>query len=137
MRAVFMWMKKRCKSAAGPISLSADGKSFISCYCHSCSIFSYFSCFLYIYKHNYGTIVLGNEGCQEVSGLGILFRTNVYIFSDSLHEPQNTRSDHSLKLLDLLPHMNIFTRYSRTLIRGQSHATLALSYMWLLRRSIF
>jgi len=90
MRAVLMWMNKteKCKSAPGPISLSACGKSFISyvsvTYILYCLVLSCLSCFLYIYKHNYGAIVLGREGCHEVLGLQILFWTKVYIFSDSL-----------------------------------------------------
>ena len=58
------------KAQQAPISLSAGGRSFISCatvthvlYCFGLSDFSGF---LYIYKHNYGAIVLGREGCCEV-----------------------------------------------------------------------
>ena len=51
--------------AVSPISLSVGGKSFISSvpviHVLSCLVLSCFSCIFYIYKHNYGAIVLGTE----------------------------------------------------------------------------
>jgi hypothetical protein len=49
--------------------------------------------------HDYGTIVLGKEGCGGVSGLRISFGTKVYIFVVS--DSRKARpSEHTLKFLD-------------------------------------
>jgi len=92
MRAVLIWLKmyKRSRSYL----IVSKQESFISCvsvtYLLYCLVMSCLSCFLYIYKHNYGAIVLRREGCRAISGLQILFWTKVYIFLDSLLSKQRT-----------------------------------------------
>jgi len=99
MRAVLLQIKiERCHSAAGPNSLSAgENHSFpVLLSLMFCLVFvlSCLSCFLYIYKHNYGAIVLAGrdvmkfQDCKYCFGPKYIFRivslaissTNEYTF---------------------------------------------------------
>jgi len=120
------WKEMRMKTLGdvkvqqAPISLSASGKSFIPrvsvAHVLYSLVLSRSSCFLNIYKHNYGAIVLGQTGCREDSELRFLFWTKAYFGIAS--SPPNILPDHTLKFLDL---MRISVMYN-------SHTTPAWRY---------
>jgi len=103
MRAVLMRMKcsrshliiSRAESHSFPVFLSLMFCTVL--FCLAVHVLS-------LYKHNYGTIVLGREGCCEVQDCKFCFGPKYIFFqiaSLASSTPLNIPSDHTKQFLDI------------------------------------